>query len=110
MALCACCLGGNASRAAKDGSRRAGRRNSRKCRNHRAGFARRGFVQPDLSFPAAWKMTRSGIPAVIFLINGSSAGRSRLTESKDEQGRRSRFQEYALLLVLRQEPARGAQA
>src|SRR5437016_11298077 len=37
-------------------------------------------------------------------------GRSRLTESKDEQGRRRRFQEYALLLVLWQEPARGAQA
>jgi ATP-dependent Clp protease ATP-binding subunit ClpX len=33
-----------------------------------------------------------------------------LTASTDEQGRQQRFEEYALLLVLRQEPARGAQA
>src|SRR5262245_65229582 len=46
----------------------------------------------------------------------SAAGRSvcprgsRPTERWNEQGRQWRFQEYALLLVLRQEPARGAQA
>jgi ClpX C4-type zinc finger len=34
-------------------------------------------------------------------------GRSWSTESRDEQGRR-RFEEHALLLVLRQEPARGS--
>src|SRR6266853_2012571 len=33
-----------------------------------------------------------------------------LTESKDEQIRRQRFEEFALLLVLWQEPARSAQA
>src|SRR5215467_12940556 len=35
---------------------------------------------------------------------------SRPTERWNEQSRQWRFQEYALLLVLRQEPARGAQA
>src|SRR5437764_14810788 len=38
-----------------------------------------------------------------------AAGRTRSMESRNEQGR-LRFQEHALLLVLRQEPARGAQA
>src|SRR5215469_16774725 len=35
---------------------------------------------------------------------------NRPTERWNEQSRQRRFQEYALLLVLRQEPARGAQA
>src|ERR1700686_2098442 len=43
-------------------------------------------------------------------IKVRAPGHSLLTESKDEQGRRQRFEEYALLHVLRQEPARSAQA
>jgi hypothetical protein len=72
MALFACCLRGNAPRAAKDGSRRAcRRRNSRKCRNHRARCPWRDFVQPDLARRLGrWRDRET--PAVIFLINGSS--------------------------------------